>query len=674
MELTQEQQEIISYFLSNPQKPLLVSANAGSGKTFTCKEVLNTYFSTPHLFHPKSTTASGLYLIFNKAMSDFFKRSIKNCEMKNNKFGETLSNIINVKTYHSFLKSGGNLEKMISALFPNKEPKIDWGKGSLNKKDIELICKEITNILYERGVLVYLKDDKTTMSSLISYSRSINEEISKIIKTYFSSAIIFNDDNDKLIKLFKDAEINQNSSKLIPYNNLDRLMRYLDKKNVSFEQFFMGIINDALQIKISEQEISICHDYYYKKIFEMAMNDKEFLFTLFAEYDFLVVDESQDADEMIFELIKRYHKIFNSETNKVKILVVGDTKQNIYQFNGSFNVFDWAKSNPDFFQHKALSQSFRYGQQIADFGKLISDATHKNFRMLGLENIVDNVNPELQSIENLASFIINKFKNEKKFVAKGESKERLAIICRTNNACLNILEKLQDKVAELIEKNNISTNFSKEHIFLDPEIKSGFKDIYKKKITTVIQHKYFLKMLEKALNTYDSSLDIEELTIAEAIRIEACADLFSKHEDYKYLVEYDERFLDKYINIRTKNNAFILITNVHQSKGKEYDTVVLADDFMLRKNEYFYSSEEINIAHTALTRAKKEILFLDSDTGKNNMLCYFFNKKESPTENSKIDAKFLAEQKTIKQELKNNICNIFELDNEIQENTRKIKI
>ena len=154
--------------------------------------------------------------------------------------------------------------------------------------------------------------------------------------------------------------------------------------------------------------------------------------------------------------------------------------------------------------------------------------------------------------------------------------------------------------------------------------------------------------IRKAYSILQPDFGGDMLNISMAVKDENVRKLLEKMPEYNYLVRYDEAFLEKYLNMRAKTNASVIITNVHQSKGKEYKNVIIGDDFFTRKNEYYCTDEEINIAHTAVTRAKSSILFYERDSNK-NFLRYFYCKDESPSADTKIDQDFFSYKKKTEQ-------------------------
>lgn len=70
----------------------------------------------------------------------------------------------------------------------------------------------------------------------------------------------------------------------------------------------------------------------------------------------------------------------------------------------------------------------------------------------------------------------------------------------------------------------------------------------------------------------------------------------------KYTIPYLLNLL-RDISLIDENKADITISNVHKSKGKQWDIVKIANDFK-EKNHDYYSEEDGNLLYVAVTRAK----------------------------------------------------------------------
>ena len=237
----------------------------------------------------------GLYLSFNKKMAD--EASIK--------FKEKNIDSVTCATFHALAFKN----------IPN------WLKAKINRptllpKDIASEFKLESYRLQYRGrnrQLTALTLGLIILNTLRHFCMSVDEEI--------------NNDH-AFMALSEQTSINRNKE--------------LEQKITDIAQY---IWSDA----ISEVgKYGITHDYYLK----WWVLQKPIL-----NFDYIMVDESQDSDQLILEVLKR---------QRAKVIYVGDPYQQIYSFRGAKNILQ----NLDL-DALYLEQSFRFGQEIADIANLM---------------------------------------------------------------------------------------------------------------------------------------------------------------------------------------------------------------------------------------------------------------------------------------------------------------
>ena len=91
-----------------------------------------------------------------------------------------------------------------------------------------------------------------------------------------------------------------------------------------------------------------------------------------------------------------------------------------------------------------------------------------------------------------------------------------------------------------------------------------------------------------------------------------------EHQEFKRMVNIVQSnkvkmYLDALVKMRDNKSKYdVLLITAHKSKGMEWDTVVIADDFpmqniLLPKGEKGYLQQEVNLFYVACTRAIKGI-------------------------------------------------------------------
>lgn len=263
-------------------------------------------------------------------------------------------------------------------------------------------------------------------------------------------------------------------------------------------------------------------------------------------YQTIFFDESQDASPVMMSLI---------ESQKAQKIWVGDRRQQIYSWRGAVNAMDAITAK----NTTTLTRSFRYGQPVAE----LANSVLRNF--LGEHEFSVVGSPRVNSI-------IQPMCNP------------TAYLCRTNRSA----------VAELMRALN-----QRKRV----HITGGVEDLI---------------------------MDIESADALMTGRRPRSA-AFQVFDDWNALVEYSEspagndmkpliKMIDQWgvRDLRTalsqvsgikEESADLVIATVHKSKGREFSTVKLADDFVFPSTDKHecnapFNDEEAHLIYVAVTRAK----------------------------------------------------------------------
>lgn len=269
-----------------------------------------------------------------------------------------------------------------------------------------------------------------------------------------------------------------------------------------------------------------------------------------SKYDIIYLDEAQDTNRCVIDIILR------QLGQGCKVVAVGDKFQQIYAWRGSVNAMEQFECAEGF-----LTKSFRFGPQVANAANVVLDQS--DFKLEGWEEL----HTEVLGLESATEEVLGKHTR----------------LYRTN-ACL-----ISDAVG-LIERG-LSVN-------LEIDIKD------------------FLRMLESAVALYEG--DIKNVKHEEIVPYDTWAALKEEAEFSQGELGRLVRIIEEYqhyvlIGILTSHrntpDADITMTTAHKSKGREWDNVLLADDFAggyNKEGEWVgFPEMERNLLYVALTRAKK---------------------------------------------------------------------
>ena len=335
-----------------------------------------------------------------------------------------------------------------------------------------------------------------------------------------------------------------------------------DEKAKNFVSAFYSYIEQQTRVLLSKMdkgEIEVTHDFYLKK-FQLSNPE--------LNYDYILFDEGQDASPAMLDVF------FKQKAVKV---IVGDTHQQIYGWRFAVNSLEKAD-----FKDYYLSTSFRFSQDIANLAMEVL----KLKKHIGTE----------------APFTIT---------GKGEPGEikSKAVIARTN---LGLLLKAIEYVTE---KKKVNAIYFEGNIHSYTYADDGAS-------------------LYDVLNLYNNNHRlIKDKLIKEMRDIEELEDYIKKTEDVQLGMMVDivkeygneipgiiKAIKEKHIKDDNKENAEMIFSTVHRSKGMEYDAIQLVNDFITEeqiikqktdfKEENLNVSqinEEINLLYVAITRTRSSI-------------------------------------------------------------------
>lgn len=258
--------------------------------------------------------------------------------------------------------------------------------------------------------------------------------------------------------------------------------------------------------------------------------------------DFILFDEAQDADPLMMGALLKQQK---------QTIYVGDAHQQIYEWRGAINAM---KRLP--YPQSLLTQSFRFGEKIADVANVFLRALQEDVPLRG--------NPKRHSgIDKLLA-----------------QDKKDAILCRTNaNAIVRLLagQKLGHKVALQADSQRI------------------------------------LRFCQGAQNLKNghSAQGIAELAFfnhwAEVQEFSETRDGGDLKTWVRLIEEYGTKTITTAINALSKIQAAdYVVSTAHKSKGLEWGRVQIDDDFLydINRQSVKISPEELRLLYVACTRAK----------------------------------------------------------------------
>ena len=338
---------------------------------------------------------------------------------------------------------------------------------------------------------------------------------------------------------------------------------------------------------MKNKQIEATHDFYLK-MFYLNKNISNNL-----NYDLVLVDEAQDISDVMIGII---------ENLNCRRIYVGDSFQQIYTFRFATNALNKIDL-PSF----DLTKSFRFGDNYAKTLESNLNSLYEitKTRLLKISGVETNT------------------KIGREFI--NFSKPFCVIARSTFGLIQQLVYFIHDKKKIYFEGGYNSYSFMNQTVYSI----------------------FYLKQKKNDKITIDEIKDFE--TIAELEQFAKD----TKNQDYLNIIKFINTYGDNIFEINKKikehlvndkKDADIIFTTTHKSKGLEYEQVIMADDFISKKElvntknklSFQRANEELNIYYVAATRAKKTIQMADLN------LSYTYNENDETT--SYVKSRFVSKR------------------------------
>lgn len=361
-----------------------------------------------------------------------------------------------------------------------------------------------------------------------------------------------------------------------------KILELLNKNEKRVIEHLKTILS-AMKNKI----IEATHDFYLKMFY---LNKKV---STNLPYDLILVDEAQDISDVMIGIV---------ENLNCRRIYVGDSFQQIYSFRFATNAL-----NKIDLPSYDLTQSFRFGDNYA---KTLQSTLNSLYEINGSKLL------RIRGIEKNT-------KIGREFI---DFSKPFCVIARSTFGLIQqLVYFIHDKKKIYFEGGYNSYSFMNQTVYSI----------------------FYLKQKKNDKITIDEIKDFETINELETFAKD------TKNQDYLNIIKFINTYGDNIFEINKKikehlvsdkKDADIIFTTTHKSKGLEYEQVVMADDFISKKeitntkNKLSYQriNEELNIYYVAATRAKNVIQLADLN------LSYTYNENEETS--SFVKSRFISKR------------------------------
>lgn len=315
----------------------------------------------------------------------------------------------------------------------------------------------------------------------------------------------------------------------------------------------VGIVQKVVDrlLDFENSKLPFTHDIYLKAFAQRGRISDSF--------DYVIVDEAQDLNPVLIQIVK---------SAKRPSFIVGDPWQSIYLFRGAVQAMDHFDGKTF-----SLSQSFRFGPRVAAVANHIlkQSTTPPDTPIRG--------NPDKDTKVQEYTGVIN---------------GRATILARTN---MRLFESLVKTTATFHVVGGIEEMLKQASAGYELWRQRSFEKVDRSRITNpvVARHQTWADLVES------SELDEDPETIRLVKIIDGYGDRVPE-----ILTDLRQRH-------RPEDEARFIVSTAHKAKGREWDHVVVLDDFQtmfklrqwlarkrIERHEY---DQEINLLYVTMTRA-----------------------------------------------------------------------
>jgi len=305
----------------------------------------------------------------------------------------------------------------------------------------------------------------------------------------------------------------------------------------------------------------------------------------------LVIDEAQDMSKAEYSLVK----MLMEKNENLRVIAVGDDDQNIYEFRGSSSAHFESLLKETGAKKYELVDNYRSNLNIVEFANQFAEKISHRMKSTPImpkkkENGATTI-CKLVS-DNIAISVLNAVLN-KKFSGV------TCIVTRTNEETLNIVGLLNKKgiIARQIQTNN---DFSLYNIV-------EFRDFINDIDTSNDSYAITEEVWQNAKNILNKKYK-ESDNLAGVLKLindfEETNNKTKYKSDFKQFVR--ESKLEDFIS---GSEGSILVSTIHQTKGREFDNVFLAFSRFPKIDD-----ETMRTIYVAITRTKQNLfIFYNGD-------------------------------------------------------------
>ncbi|MBO5698614.1 MAG: RecQ family ATP-dependent DNA helicase [Bacteroidaceae bacterium] len=297
----------------------------------------------------------------------------------------------------------------------------------------------------------------------------------------------------------------------------------------------------------------------------------------------LVIDEAQDMSEKEYDLVNALME----RNEEMRVIVVGDDDQNIFEFRGSQSKYMAQFCQDSTTKFVEMNENYRSSKQVVEYANRFVAGI--NGRMKTEPIVSMSMEEGWVGVAHYASgFMYHPLVKELK------AQPRIGTICvltQTNEEAVILVALLRKEGL----KGKLIQSMDGFRFWNLAEVRFFLKHLDLHVSSPLIGENVWKEAKQKTFSAYETSSSL--------CYLKRCVELFEETNKSKYLTDFKEFVFESAVeDFCELQNEDIVVSTIHKAKGREFDDV-----YMLISDVRHLTDEHLRRFYVGMTRAKKRL-------------------------------------------------------------------
>lgn len=297
----------------------------------------------------------------------------------------------------------------------------------------------------------------------------------------------------------------------------------------------------------------------------------------------LVIDEAQDMGTEEHALVKAL--MTNNE--EMRVIVVGDDDQNIYEFRGSDSGYMYRLAQESGSTFVEMTENYRSARQPVEFANGFLKTINKRIK----STPITSMRKEKGWVEVIRHHSTYMYQPLVENLLQHWDKGTSCVLTQTNEEAVILMA--------LLRKHGINSKLIQSmdglRFWNMAEMRYFLRYINKRIKTPLITEELWEEAKHATFSIYDRSLSL--------MYVKRCVELFEQTNKTKYFSDFKEFVFESSVeDFCDTSGTDVVVSTIHKAKGREFDDV-----YMLISDNYVKDAHLMRRYYVGITRAKNRL-------------------------------------------------------------------